>query len=260
VARRQTFRGDAGVTWAENRFPFKGTVRAPRTAMPLALVVPKPRPLLREHALLYGIGALSDVDLLALLIGTGSEGESAAVLAARLLDASGDLGAIARLDARELSFHRGIGPAKAARILAGLELGRRVLGHSLMEERDGFLSFEAVVDWARPRLAILEYEEVWLLVLDGRNGLLSASRIAQGGLHGCALTPRDVLRPALRAGGSAIVLVHNHPSGDPSPSPEDVRMTEALALASEVVGLELLDHVVVARRGATSLRDLGAVK
>jgi DNA repair protein RadC len=227
---------------------------------PLALVVPKPRPQLREHALLFGIQGLSEVDLLALLVGTGSEGRSAAVLAAMLLDASGSLSAIARMDARELAEHRGIGPAKAARILAALELGRRAFAASLLDEREEFLSFEAVVDWARPRLAPLPHEEVWLLTLDGRNGLLSASRIAQGGLHGCALTPRDVLRPALRAGGSAIVLVHNHPSGDPTPSAEDLRMTEALAIATGVVGLELLDHVVVARGGATSLRDLGAVK
>jgi DNA repair protein RadC len=227
---------------------------------PLALVVPKPRPQLREHALLFGIQGLSEVDLLALLVGTGSEGRSAAVLAAMLLDASGSLSAIARMDARELAEHRGIGPAKAARILAALELGRRAFAASLLDEREEFLSFEAVVDWARPRLAPLPHEEVWLLTLDGRNGLLSASRIAQGGLHGCALTPRDVLRPALRAGGSAIVLVHNHPSGDPTPSAEDLRMTEALAVATGVVGLELLDHVVVARGGATSLRDLGAVK
>jgi DNA repair protein RadC len=227
---------------------------------PLALVVPKPRPQLREHALLFGIQGLSDVDLLALLIGTGSEGRSAAVLAAMLVDASGGVSAIARMDARELAEHRGVGPAKAARILAALELGRRAFAASLLDEREEFLSFDAVVDWARPRLAPLQHEEVWLLTLDGRNGLLSASRIAQGGLHGCALTPRDVLRPALRAGGSAIVLVHNHPSGDPTPSDEDLRMTEALAVATGVVGLELLDHVVVARGGATSLRDLGAVK
>jgi DNA repair protein RadC len=226
---------------------------------PLALVTPRARPQLREYALLYGIAVLSDVDLLALLIGTGAEGQSASVLAARLLDSTGGLEATARLGAEELSAHRGIGPAKAARILAALELGKRALSASLEAERLEVLSFEAVVDWARPRLAALEYEEVWLLVLDGRNGLLSASRVAQGGLHGCALTPRDVLRPALRAGGSAIVLVHNHPSGDPTPSAEDLRMTAALATASEVVGLELLDHVVVARSGATSLRDLGAL-
>jgi DNA repair protein RadC len=116
-------------------------------------------------------------------------------------------------------------------------------------------SFEAVERWARPRLVALDHEEVWLLGLDGRNGLRSSRRIAQGGAHGCALTPRDVLAPALREGASAIVLVHNHPSGDPTPSPEDLAMTEAVARACQVVGIPLLDHVVVARSGAASIGD-----
>jgi len=221
-------------------------------------LVERLKPNLRERALLHGFAALSDVDLLALLLGTGAEGESAPSVAARLLDAAGGLEGLARLGGHALSARRGIGPAKATRILAAIELGRRALAALLDEERDAIMSFDAVVAWARPRLATLEHEEVWLLTLDGRNGLLGATRIAQGGLHGCALTPRDVLRPALREGGSAIVLIHNHPSGDPTPSLEDIRMTEALAVACEVVGIELLDHVVVARGGASSLRERAA--
>jgi DNA repair protein RadC len=206
------------------------------------------------------MSALADVDLLALVIGTGAEGESAVAIAARLLDAAGGLDGLSRSRGHALALRRGIGPAKATRILAALELGKRSLAAALNEERDSVLSFDAVVDWARPRLATLEHEEVWLLTLDGRNGLLGTTRIAQGGLHGCALTPRDVLRPALREGGSAIVVIHNHPSGDPSPSPDDIQMTSALALACEVVGIELLDHVVVARGGATSVRELCTVE
>ncbi len=222
-------------------------------------LVDKPRPQLREHALLHGFGTLADAELLALVIGTGAEGESAASIAVRLLSEAGGLEGLARRSGQTLALGRGIGAAKATRILAALELGKRALVAALDEEREPIVSFDAVVDWARPRLATLPHEEVWLLTLDGRNGLLGAARVAQGGLHGCALTPRDVLRPALREGGSAIVLIHNHPSGDPSPSLEDVHMTEALAVACEVVGVELLDHVVVARGGASSLREMGAV-
>ncbi|HEX4341083.1 MAG TPA: DNA repair protein RadC [Polyangiaceae bacterium] len=227
-------------------------------ATSLALV-DKPRPNLREQALLHGMHTLADIDLLALVLGTGAEGESAISIAARLLDAAGGLVGLSRTRGHALSLRRGIGPAKGARILAALELGKRALAAALDDERDAVSSFDAVVDWARPRLATLEHEEVWLLTLDGRNGLLGATRIAQGGLHGCALTPRDVLRPALRDGGSAIVVIHNHPSGDPTPSPDDIKMTAALAVACDVVGIELLDHVVVARGGATSLREMGAV-
>jgi DNA repair protein RadC len=223
------------------------------------VVLEKQKPNLRERALLHGLGVLSDVDLLALLLSTGAEGESATSVAARLLDSAGGLAGLSRVGGVAMSARRGIGPAKATRVLAALELGRRALAALLDEERDAVMSFDAVVAWARPRLAALEHEEVWLLTLDGRNGLLGATRIAQGGLHGCALTPRDVLRPAMREGGSAIVLIHNHPSGDPTPSREDVQMTAALAVACDVVGIELLDHVVVARGGASSLREMGAI-
>ncbi len=218
------------------------------------------RPDLRERALLSGVHTLSDVDLLAIVLGTGVEGGSARALASLLLDRSGGLAGMARLGPHGVSGHRGIGPAKAARVAAALELGRRA-GLGLMSSAAPVIgSFESVAAWARPRLAWLDHEEVWLLALDGRNGLKSAQRIAQGGLHGCALTPRDVLRPAVRDAASAFVLVHNHPSGDPSPSPEDVEMTRAVADAGDVVGIPLLDHVVIARGGAESLLDLGALE
>jgi DNA repair protein RadC len=211
-------------------------------------------PDLREHALAFGVQTLADVDLLTLLLGTGSAGESVALSAAALLEGSGGLEGIARLGPHALA-RRGIGPAKATRIAAAVELGRRALLQLLSEERAVFDCFEQVVRWARPRLGTLEHEEVWLLSLDGKYGLKSARRIAQGGLHGCALLTRDVLSPALRDGASAIVLVHNHPSGDPTPSPEDIAMTRAVRAAGELVGIPLIDHVVVSRSGACSLSD-----
>lgn len=218
------------------------------------------KPDIRERAAFHGIDQLADADLLALLIGTGSEGESALTVATRLLDEASGPSGIARLSAHDLALRRGIGPAKATRILAAFELGKRAAIRALSEERRPVASIDDVVAWARPRLAGLEHEEVWLLLLDGRNGLVAARRVAQGGLHGCALTPRDILRPALRDGASAVILLHNHPSGDPSPSVEDVCMTRAVSAACDVVGIQLLDHVVVARGGSASLRDLGVCK
>ena len=213
----------------------------------------------RERILEGGAGALADADLLAVLLGTGTAECSAATLASSILETQGGLLGLVHHGPHALAVHRGVGPAKAARVAAGVELGRRALLRSLSDERRVFAGFDAVAEWARPRLASLEHEEVWLLALDGRNGLKSARRVAQGGLHGCALTARDVLRPALRDAATAIVLVHNHPSGDPAPSSEDVSMTRALAVACEVVGVPLLDHVVVARDGACSLLELGAL-
>jgi DNA repair protein RadC len=222
-------------------------------------VIERPKPDLRERALCLGPEQLADIDLLAILVGTGSEGDSARSIAVRLLDSVGSILGIARLGGHGLAERRGIGPAKAARIVAALELGRRAGERALREQRTVIDSFDAVVAWGRPRLATLEHEEVWMLSLDGRNGLRGAHRVAQGGLHGCALLPRDVLRPALRDGASGMVMLHNHPSGDPAPSADDIHMTRALAMAAQVVGITLLDHVVVARGGAASLRDSGAL-
>jgi DNA repair protein RadC len=219
----------------------------------------KPKLLLRERTLLLGAESLSDVDLLALVLGTGMEGESVVTIAARLLEATGGVSGVARLGARGLSERRGIGPAKAARVVAAIELGRRALSCTFLGGAEALSSFDAVVDWARPRLATMEHEEVWLLGLDARNGLRLVKRVAQGGAHGCAVMPRDILRPALREGASAIILVHNHPSGDPTPSPDDVLMTRALATACDAVGIALLDHVIVARDGASSLRESDAL-
>lgn len=218
-----------------------------------------PKPVLRERALVHGLESLSDSDLLALVLGTGTGGTSALKVATELLEKAGNLSALARLSAYGIAHQRGIGLAKATRVMAALELGRRVHRHATDPPGFTFDSFDAVVRWARPRLAALDHEEVWLLSLDGRNGLKSSRRIAQGGVHACALTPRDVLQPALRDGASALVIVHNHPSGDPTPSGEDLSMTRLLDSACRVVGIDLLDHVVIARRGARSLRDAGAM-
>jgi DNA repair protein RadC len=214
---------------------------------------------LRERTLLGELEKLSNADLLALVLGTGSAGESVTNLANDLLEAAGGLEGLARLTPQGIAARRGLGPAKAARVAAALELGRRAAVGGMTLRTTRLSSFDDVVSWARPRFASLDHEEVWMLGLDGRNALKAARRIAQGGQHGCALTTRDVLGPALRDAVSAIVLVHNHPSGDPHPSSEDVGMTRALAAACHVVGVPLLDHVIVARGGATSLLEEGAL-
>lgn len=214
---------------------------------------------LRERALSFDLARLGDVELVALVLGTGSAGQSVSELARELFDAAGGLEGLLRSAPHGLAARRGLGPAKATRLVAALELGRRAMLSSLAHRIPVLDSFDEVVDWARPRLAGLDHEEVWLLSVDGRNGLKSARRVAQGGLHGCALTTRDVLGPALRDAASAILLVHNHPSGDPRASPEDVGMTRSLAAACKVVGLPLLDHVIVARGGASSIFESGAL-
>jgi len=214
------------------------------------------RPSVRERALRSGVGTLSDEELLALLLGTGAVGRPATSIACSLLADLGGLERLERVGPYRLSEQHGVGRVKATRLLAAIELGRRVALRALSDDRSVMGSFESVAAWARPRLGGLDHEEVWLLSLDGKNGLRSARRIGLGGLHGCALRPADVLRPALEDAASGIVLVHNHPSGDPTPSLADVELTRTLVEACQLVGLYLLDHVVVARSGAESLREL----
>ncbi|MEN9580463.1 MAG: repair protein RadC [Pseudomonadota bacterium] len=212
------------------------------------------RPQLRERLLCAGPEVLSDAQLLALLLGSGTPRASVDELAHRLLSLAGSAAGLHHIRglAPEVT---GVGPAKIARLFAGLELGRRSLASGVPLE---IHCEQDVARWARGRLIELEHEEVWLLSLDARNRLRATTRVAQGGSHGCALTPQDVLRPAVRNGAAAIILVHNHPSGDPTPSRDDLAMTERVAKAGELLGIPVLDHIVVARDGARSIgRVLG---
>lgn len=217
------------------------------------------RATLCERAVAAGPASLSDVELLAVLLTRKARGAPAWGSATRLLRTYGSLCEVARSSPHQLLSEPHLDASRVAWLLAAFELGRRVTVRLLTENRSVIGSFESVATWAHPRLAGLEHEEVWVLMLDGRNGLKSATRVAQGGVHGCALTPKDVLRPPVRDGASAFVLVHNHPSGDPTPSAEDVAMTQAVSTAADLVGVPLLDHVIVARGGATSLTEFGAL-
>jgi len=211
----------------------------------------------RERAMENGVEALGDAELVALVLGTGTAGIAVGVVAATVLAESGGVEGLARAGLGELASRRGLGAVKGARLAAAVELGRRVAAAAARTTDARFPSSEAVGAWARPRLAALDHEELWALVLDGRQGLRAARRVAAGGLHGVHVRARDALRFALRDGGSAFVLVHNHPSGDPSASAEDVRFTEEVARAADVIGVPLLDHVIVARGGAKSMLDAG---
>ncbi len=189
-----------------------------------------------------GLESLCDVEVLSIAMG------SAASNAARLIERSGGL---AGLSVQPIAD----APRSVLRVLASLELARRL--HRVTEERSMRLPHaRAVARWAEP-LTVLEHEELWLLALDARNRLRAARRVAMGGLSGLHVAVRDPLRLALREAASAFVLVHNHPSGDPTPSAEDISFTRRLAGAAEVMGTPLLDHVVVGRDGFASMLDAG---
>jgi DNA repair protein RadC len=210
----------------------------------------------RERATEVGIPALSDEELVALLLGTGTAGHSVTSVATSLLSEVGGLASLTKLGAPAIADHAGVGPVKALRLAAALEAGARAAREQVRARTKLATSREVAREMA-PRLAALDHEEMWVLSLDGQNGLRSARCVAKGGLHGCAVRARDILRVALRDAASGMVLVHNHPSGDPTPSHEDVAMTRTVAAAGEVVGVELLDHVVIAGERHVSMLDLG---
>ncbi|NNL65289.1 MAG: DNA repair protein RadC [Myxococcales bacterium] len=210
----------------------------------------------RERLARNGPAALSDAELVALLLRTGSRANDALSTARALLDGSGGLHALAVHTARELGRHPGVGPAKAASLVAALELGRRIAtrrldpGTGIRGPADVFRHFHA-------RLRHATQERFVSLLLDGRHRVIEECEISRGTLTASLVHPREVFRPALRAGAAALVVVHNHPSGDPTPSQEDRRVTERLRNAGELLGVPLLDHVVVAEHGYRSLKEEG---
>jgi DNA repair protein RadC len=218
--------------------PFQGARRGPR-----------------ERLLEAGPEALSDRELLALLLCTGTSGRSAEGLADDLL-AAGGLAALATSSEGELQGRPGIGPAKAATLLAALELGRRLAARRL-QEGDRFSGPEDVARHFFPRLRDAPCEQFHAVLLDGRHRVKRVVLVSQGTLTASLVHPREVFRPALREAAAALVVVHNHPSGDPTPSQEDRQVTERLQRAGELLGIPLLDHVVVAEQGFVSLREKG---
>jgi DNA repair protein RadC len=211
----------------------------------------------RERAVAVGVEHLGDSELVAIVLGTGRAGLPVSVLAVMLLEEHGGVAGLARAGIGELAQRAGVGTAKGARLAAAVELGRRATFAASLEAAVRLPDRSAVEEWARPRLSTLDHEELWLLALDGHHGLRAARRVASGGIHGLHVAARDPLRIALREGASAFVLVHNHPSGDPAPSPEDIAFTKAVERAASVVGMPLLDHVIIARRRGASMLELG---
>jgi len=216
---------------------------------------PSDRP--RERLAALGAPALSDVELLALLLGTGTAREGVLDVASRLLATVGGLGALARLAPPQLAALPGLGPARAAEIVAALELGRRA-SRDIAAERPQIMRPADAAALLSPTLAHLEQERSVVLLLDRRHRVLREVVIGFGGIAHAPMEPREIFAAALREPGvAAVVVAHNHPSGDPTPSREDRAVTRQLARAAETLGLEFLDHVIVAAGGWASLREQG---
>lgn len=210
----------------------------------------------RERLEALGPEALSDAELVALLLRTGTHGRDALVLAAELLDRHGGLQGLARAGVAGRRTPPGLGPAKLATLRACVELGRR-LAAGRLHAGDPIRGPADVHRHFHPHLRHVPQERFLVLLLDGRQRLIRHEIVSQGTLTASLVHPREVFRPALREAAAALILVHNHPSGDPTPSGEDRDVTTRLAQAGEILGVHVLDHVVVAERGYRSLREEG---
>lgn len=206
----------------------------------------------RERLIREGPGALSDAEVLAVLLGSGYAGRSVLEVSRQILAAQ-PLRRLAAASHAELVRLRGIGPAKACLLLAAFELARRRL-----DGREPIASPESVadlvVDIRRSRK-----EQFVALYLDGRNHLIHREAISTGTLTASLVHPREVFGPAVARSAASIVLAHNHPSGDPQPSDEDIELTHRLVEAGTLLGIAVLDHVIVTEREALSLRRLGVI-
>jgi DNA repair protein RadC len=218
----------------------------------MAALNPDTRP--RERLLAHGPTQLADQELLAIVLGSGTSGRSAIEVASALLTASGDLSGIAQASLEELRAQRGIGVARASLIQAAFELGRRAVGERPKPGRR-LASASDVWSHLRARLAMSEVEEFWAMALDVRHRIQSERCLARGSLTGVEVHPRDVFRPLIRAAAAAVIFCHNHPSGDPTPSRQDVELTARLREVGELCGIAVLDHVIVGWEGFASLAE-----
>lgn len=199
----------------------------------------------REKMMAHGAEVLSDAELLAILIGSGSHDETAVELMRRVLSACGNnLNELGKLSVEQLCSFKGIGPAKAVTIMAACELGRR-RKLAEIEERFVVRSSRDIYNYFHPKMADLPIEEIWVMLLNNACKVMDTRRVAIGGISEVVADVRLVLREAIMARATAVVLCHNHPSGSIHPSRHDDSLTDRLRQACEVMNIRFIDHVIV---------------
>ena len=212
----------------------------------------------RERLYWNGPEALADAELLALQLGSGTPGRSAADVAREMLATYGSLAEVAAREAVELARVTGVGPAKAARLAAAFEIGRRLRARTpgvrvvLSAPADVYAAFG-------PLMEDLPREVFRVALLDAQNGLLRDQVISEGTLSASLVHPREVFKPAILESAASVILLHNHPSGDPTPSREDIRLTRQLVECARLLELRVHDHVVIGRGRYVSLAERGII-
>jgi len=210
----------------------------------------------RERLKKYGSASLSNAELLAIILRTGAASESVLNLSAKLLARFGGLDGLASAGFAELCSERGLGAAKAAQLKAALELGRRILS---TDGREQFVvrSPEDVANLVSAEMSLLDQEELRVVLLDSKNQVQSVTQLYKGSVNTSLIRVSEIFREAVRENCPALIAVHNHPSGDPTPSPEDIKVTQQMVEAGKLLDIELLDHVIIGRQRFVSLKERG---
>ena len=213
----------------------------------------------RERLTALGPEAVSDQELLCCLLGKGIAGESVLVTAQRLLAAFGNLAGLAEASVEQLAQVRGVGPAKAVQLKAAVELARRLTDTWKKSAPRPVETAEDAEALLRPALLQKKKEHFVILLLDNRRRLIRLSPIAVGSLSASLVHPRELFKEAIAASAAAVILAHNHPSGDPHPSEQDLTLTKRLVQAGKLLGIEVVDHLILGSEGTVSLKALGVV-
>ncbi len=225
--------------------------------MKIREMVKEERP--REKLLLFGRQALTNAELLAILIKNGSKKKSVMDIAEELLHSSNEgIKAIAQYSPEELAAFEGIGIAKACTILAAVELGNRVIQKGMMG-KDCIETVEDVANILIGQMSYLKKEIFRVLLLDARGGIISNEIVSVGDLISSPVHPRESFVTAIKRSAAAVIFAHNHPSGDPSPSDEDIQTTKRLKQAGEILGIEVLDHIIVGDGTYVSFKAIGLI-
>lgn len=231
-----------------------GAPAAERLSVRVCEIPEEDRP--RERLLRQGPEALSNAELLAILLRTGTQGHSAVDLADQILKRMGGIHALIDADLEELIGVPGIGPAKATQLKAAIEIGRRV-ARIKRESRPQLLTPGDAADYMMDRLRFQLKEHFVVLHLDSKNGLIGEEIVSVGSLNALIVHPREIFKTALKRSAAAIICLHNHPSGDPTPSFEDVEVTRRLVDCGRLLGVEVLDHIVVGENCFLSMKEKG---
>ena len=212
----------------------------------------------RERLAQMGPEALTDAELLAIVLRSGAQGVNVLDMATALMRHYRDLGSLMNASFEELQQHRGVGAAKAAQILAARELGRRYIMAN-PEARTYISSPEDVARLLMAELAYADQEHVKVVLIDARNQVIAMPTVYKGMLDYVRIRVAEIFKEAVRRNASAIIIAHNHPSGDPTPSPEDVILTRRIVEAGKLLGIDVLDHLVLGRGAWVSLKERGGV-